>query len=127
MIYQRVIGFCPDLADKIEEVVAERFGYEYFDDPISDARHEQQMFINRHWFRKEIIRALGGEANSAEVIDAVKEVRSCITDETLEAIFGMYRPFILHLSEDGFYAVDCIEENNKGSRYSFTLGYIHET
>lgn len=114
MIYRRVVGCCPALADKIEELVAEKFSYEYFDDPISDARFQQQWGINRLWYRKQLLDAVGGICSPADLSDDVEAVRkSIIGDETLEALFMMFRPFILQTSEEGFYAVDCIEANDQ--------------
>lgn len=140
MIYQRVVGCWPALAEKIEELVAEKFAYEYYDDPISDARFQQQWGINRYWYRKHLLAAVGGLDVPGDMWQEIAAIRqSVVGDETLETLFGMCRPFILHTSEEGFYAVDCIEpndvkmsyalqieENNKGKHRPSISRIVHE-
>jgi len=113
MVYQRVVGFCPDLVTRIDELVAEKFEYEYFDDPISDARAEMIREMDSYWYRRQLFEAFGGINHVALLRNELQELAKVVEGhELLEACCLMYRPFILHLSDEGFFAIDCIEANS---------------
>lgn len=127
MDYQRTVGYCPGLAAKIDELVAEKFGYEFFDDPISDARFEQQLMFDRRIYREELLRAIGGVARPVGMQPAVETICEFISDETLQALLMMYKPFVIRVSDDDFYVADYLEVNNTGNSVFFKLGtFAHE-
>lgn len=122
MDYQRTVGYCPGLAAKIEELVAEKLTYEYFDDPISDARFELQLMHDRRLYRQELLRALGSVLTPSDMQDAVEDICDFVSDETLQALLMMYRPFVILVSDDDFYVADYLEVNNTGNSVFFKLG-----
>jgi len=129
MIYRRIVGLWPALADKIEELACEKYGYEFFDDPISDARFKQEMLISRLWYKKQLLETVGGITHHRHLEDDVVEIYKCIAgDEVLEAIFSTLKPFVLKTSEEGFYMVDCIEVNDNRTPLALQLeDYFNET
>lgn len=129
MIYRRIVGLWPALADKIEELACEKHGYEFFDDPISDARFNQELIISRTWYKKQLLEAVGGITTHRHLNDDVAEIYNCIAgDEVLEAIFATLKPFVLRTTEEGFYMVECVEVNDNRTPLALQLeGYFNET
>ena len=108
MTQQKILGFCESLALKLDELVAEEYEYEYFDDPIADRRFQFQLEMNRAWYRKQIVECLGGTGiMSTKILEAAAELmmHGETADDVLAEVFNTHLLFDMRIDREGFYEV----------------------
>ena len=126
MKYQRTVGYCFELATKLDEMVSVRCPYEAFDDPVSAVHFSHNWEIDKAWARRDLIDLLKGRLISHECIGDMVELLSVIEDEALLDCITAGPLFELVVHDDGFYAATVVTNNKRPPHFQLALEAVYE-